>query len=104
MKQHTNNFRTVLKTLGRELDVKITYTENNETQIIELSDIIKVTPIINGGILKSVMKQLELELKVLIPQNTILNVQIGIKVGNSFEYMDYGNFIVRDESTYNADM
>ena len=104
MKQHTNNFKTALKTLGRELDVKITYTENNETQMIELSDIINVSPIINGGILKSVMKQLELELKVLIPQNTLLNVQIGLKVGNSFEYMNYGNFIVRDEPTYNADM
>ena len=104
MKQHTNNFRTALKTLGRELDVKITYTQNNETETIELSDIINASPIINGGILKSVMKQLELELKVLIPQNTILNVQIGIKVGNSFEYMNYGNFIIRDEPTYNADM
>ena len=104
MKQHTNNFRTALKTLGRELDVKITYTENNEIQTIELNDIINVSPIINGGILKSVMKQLELELKVLIPQNTIVNVKIGIKVGNSFEYMNYGNFIIRDEPTYNADM
>lgn len=103
MKQHTNNFRTALKTLGRELDVQLTYTENGETQIVELSDILNVTPIINGGIIKSVMKQLELELKVSIPQNTILNLAIGIKVGNSFEYMNYGNFIIRDEPIYNAD-
>lgn len=103
MKQHTNNFRTALTTLGRELDVQLTYTENGETQIVELSDILNVTPIINGGIIKSVMKQLELELKVSIPQNTILNLAIGIKVGNSFEYMNYGNFIIRDEPIYNAD-
>lgn len=103
MKQHTNAFRQNIKELGRQLDVKISYTLDNEEHIVELSNILNVSRIIEGGILKSVMKQLELELKEYIAKDTILNLQIGIKVGNDYEYMNYGNFIIRDEPTYNAD-
>lgn len=89
MKQHTQDFATDINKLGREIDNVITY--GNTTLRNELYS---VTPIVESNILKSVMKELDVETSVDIPIGTEINYQLGLKVGNDYEYLDYGNYIV----------
>lgn len=89
MKVHTSQFKDAIKNMGREIDSKITY--GNITLHDEL---FSVTPLFEGNILKSIMKQLDIESSVDIPINTIINYKLGVKVGNSYEYLDFGNYVV----------
>ena len=89
MKQHSQQLKQELLKLGRQIDNVVTY--GNTTLREELY---KVTPLFEGSILKSVMKQLDIETSQDIPEGTILNYQLGIKVGEEYEYLDYGNYIV----------
>lgn len=101
MKSHTTEFKNTIKNLGRELRAVITY--GNVT--IE-EEIYAVTPHFEGGILKSIMKQLDLELSVDIPLETVINCQIGILVNGSYEMLNFGNYVVyksekqEDTNTY----
>ena len=89
MKAHTTGFKENLIELGRELRGVITY---GNTTLEE--EIYSITPHYNADLLKSVMKQLDIELSVDIPLNTIINCQIGIKVNNNYEMLNYGNYVV----------
>ena len=101
MKQHTIDFKNQLTELGRELRGVITY---NDVTLEE--EIYSITPHYNADLLKSVMKQLDIELSVDIPLNTIINCQIGIKVNDDYEMLNYGNYVVyksekqEDTNTY----
>jgi len=101
MKQHTSQLKTIVKTMGKELDSIITY--GNTTLHDELYSI---SVLYEGNMLKSIMKQLDIESSVDIEINTILNYRLGIKVGEDYEYLDYGNFVVtksekqEDTNTY----
>ena len=101
MKAHTIGFKNAVKELGRQLRAVITY--GNVT--LE-EEIYAVTPHFEGGILKSIMKQLDLELSVDIPLETVLNCRIGILVNGSYEMLNYGNYVVyksekqEDTNTY----
>lgn len=94
MKAHTNNFKTNISLHGRELDSKITYELDGETVELGVEELNSISPHYEGNILKSVMKQLDIDSNVDIPLNTIINYQFGVKVGNSYEYLDFGNYIV----------
>lgn len=89
MKAHTSGFKSNLIELGRELRGVITY---GNTTLEE--EIMSITPHYNADLLKSVMKQLDLELSVDIPLGTVINCQIGIKVSNNYEMLNYGNYVV----------
>ncbi len=91
MKAHTSGFKDGLIELGRELRGVITY--NNTT--LE-DEILSITPHFNADILKSVMKQLDLELSIELPLDAVINCQIGIKVGDNYEMLNYGNYVVYD--------
>ena len=101
MKTHTTGFKNAEKELGRQLRAVITY--GNVT--LE-EEIYSITPHYNADLLKSVMKQLDLELAVDIPLETVLNCRIGILVNGSYEMLNYGNYVVyksekqEDTSTY----
>lgn len=101
MKTHTTGFKNAVKNLGRQLRAVITY--GNVT--LE-EEIYAVTPHFEGGILKSIMKQLDLELSVDIPLETVLNCQIGILVNGNYEMLNFGNYVVyksekqEDTNTY----
>lgn len=90
MKTHTNNFKNEIKKFGREIDSKIMYgtTELGKEQLNS------VTPHYEGSLLKSVMKQLDVDSNVEIPLETVINYQFGVKVGNEYEYLNYGNYVV----------
>ena len=94
MKTHTNNYKTAISSFGRELDSKITYTLDNEEIVLGMEDLYSVTPHYEGEILKSVMKQLDIECNVDIPLGTEVNYQFGVKAGNSYEYLNFGNYII----------
>lgn len=90
MKIHTNNYKNEISTLGKQLTSKITYGN------IELGedDLNSITPSFKSSILKSAMKQLDIDSNVDIPIGTEINYQFGLLVGNTYEYLDFGNYIV----------
>lgn len=97
MKTHTLDFKEEIKLLGRQQSVKITYTLNGEQIILTSEDINSVTPNYNANILKSVMKVLDIDSNIAIPKNTEIKFEYGILIGNEYEYLNYGNYIVAEE-------
>lgn len=102
MKQHTSQFKQIIPIIGRQLDDFITY--GNTTLRNELYS---VTTHYEAGLLKSVMKQLDIESSVLIPEGTVVNYQLGLLINGSYEYLDFGKYIVykveklEDKDRYN---
>lgn len=96
MKVHTQTFKEQIKEQGRELDSKITYTINNEKIELGNEELNFVTPHYQGNILKSVMKQLDLDSNIDIPLGTIINYKFGVRLygQGEFEYVNFGNYIV----------
>ena len=97
MKTHTSNFKEEIKLLGKQQDVRITYTINNEQIVLSSEDINSVTPNYEASLLKSVMKVLELDSNVSIPKDTEIKFEYGLLVNGTYEYLDYGNYIVAKE-------
>ena len=102
MKAHTTGFKNGIKELGRQLRAVITY---GNTTLEE--EIYSISPHFEANILKSVMKQLDVELSVDIPLETVINCKIGILVNGQYEMLNYGNYVVyksekqEDTNTYN---
>ena len=94
MRSHTTAFKQNISNIGRQFDSIITYELNNETIELGSEDLNSVTPHYKGDILKSVMKQLDVDSNVDIPIGTVINYQFGVDVNGSYEYLDYGNYIV----------
>ena len=94
MKTHSQDFKDNICLLGKQQEVKITYTENDEEKVLTGEDINNATPHYKADLLKSVMKELDLDSNVDIPVNTEINFQYGLLVDNEYEYLDYGNYIV----------
>lgn len=130
MKNVSENFKQAIKKYGRQIDVLITYRENGEDKFLDSDTLFSVTPITNGNILKSVMKQLNFESSVKVPKDTIINFKFGVLVDstlkvedinemkvsrlnnlkvnqlatlNGFEYINFGKYVVSEEPEYNAD-
>ena len=96
MKIHTNSFKNELIKFGREIDCVISYELSGETIELRSSELNSITPHYEGSILKSVMKQLDIESNVEIPKETVLNCQFGLKVNGEYEYLNFGNYVVYD--------
>ena len=94
MKAHTNNYKNCISSNGRELDSIISYELNGDTIELGAEDLNSITPHYKGDILKSVMKQLDIDTNVDIPLGTEINYQFGVKVNGQYEYLDFGNYIV----------
>lgn len=106
MKQCSQDFIQELQSLGRQVDCKVEYTLNSETITLH-DELYSISPSFKGNILKSVMKEMVIESSVEIPNETIINVKIGLLINNEeYEYLDYGNYVVFenekqvDENTY----
>lgn len=94
MKTHSQDFKNNICLLGKQQEVKITYIENDEEKILDGENINNATPHYEGSLLKSVMKELDLDSNVDIPKDTEINFQYGLLVGEQYEYLDFGNYIV----------
>lgn len=90
MKTHTNNFKQEIKKFGRQVDSKITIGST----VLRKENLNAVTPSFQGAILKSVMKQLDIDSDTDIPLNSVLNYKFGVKINGEYEYIDFGNYIV----------
>ena len=94
MKTHTNNFKNEIKLYGKQLDSKIIYPSLSGTVELGVDELNSITPHYEGGILKSVMRGLTIDSNVEIPKGTMLNYQFGVLVNGTFEYINFGNYIV----------
>ena len=92
MKTHTNNFKNQIKLIGKEIDSKITFGETE----LGKEHLNAVTPSFQSSILKSAMKQLDIDSNVYIPVGSVLKYEFGVKVNGEYEYLDFGNYIVKD--------
>ena len=90
MKTHTSSFKEQIKLIGKEIDSRITFGST----VLGKDDLNAVTPSYQGAILKSVMKQLDIDSNVEIPIGTILKYEFGLKVNGEYEYINYGNYVV----------
>ena len=90
MKAHSQEFKEKIKEFAKQIDSKITYTLNNETIELSAEQLNSITPNYEGSILKSVMKELQIESKTEIPIGTEINYQFGLKINeaprNIFDY------------------
>ena len=109
MKLHTSEFKNEIKEFGRQIDSIITYTINNETTELGDEELNSVTPRYEGAILKSIMKQLEIDSNIEIPVGTIINYHFGVKVRDeevdeevkndyrkNYDYINFGNYVVKE--------
>jgi len=94
MKAHTSEFKETIPLLGREIDAKISYLSGGVLVELGKEDLNSITPNYEGSILKSVMKNLDIDSNVDIPVNTILNFQFGVLIEDEYEYLNYGNYVV----------
>ena len=94
MKAHSSDLKTIISKMGKQLDNIITYELNGETIELGNDDLNSISPHYKADILKSVMKQLDIDSNVDIPLGTEINYQFGVKVNGQYEYLNYGNYIV----------
>ena len=76
------DFKNKIKDFGREINSKITYQSDGETIELGNEQLNSVTPHYESSILKSTMKQLDIDSNVDIPLETELNYQFGLKIEN----------------------
>ena len=106
MKAHTSDFKNEIKKLGKQIDAKITYELNGDTIELGAEELNSVKPLFKTSLLKSAMKQLNIDSVENIPLGTIVNAQFGLLVGDEYEYIDFGNYVVysseksEDEQSY----
>lgn len=95
MKAHTSNFKNSIKQFGRQLDSKITYQLNGGTIELGAEVLNSITPNFKSNILKSAMKELVIDSNIDIPVGTILKYEFGVLVDDEYEYINFGNYIVK---------
>lgn len=95
MRVHTNGLKNELKEV-KEQDYKVSYG----TTVISGNDLKNFNPVVNSDLLKSVMKEFYFETSKLIEKGTVVNAKQGILVNGIYEYIDYGDYIIK-ESEYN---
>ena len=89
MRQHTSDFKNKIKQMGREIK---SVAMHGSTEL-ELFD---VRYSFEGNILKSVMRCLEIECTDELQKDDVITYKLGLKVGNAYEYMEFGSFIVKE--------
>ena len=92
MKTHTSEFKAQIPLHGRELDDIVTFTIGGVTTELGNEDLNSITPHYEGAILKSVMKQLDIDSNTEIPVGTELNYKIGVKTRSGKNLFNYKLF------------
>lgn len=106
MKTHSQGFKDEICLLGKQQELKLIYTNNNEEITLTGENIYSANFAYKADLLKSVMKEIDLEVDTDIPVNTIFNIQYGLLVNNQYEYLNFGNYVVfssekqEDKNTY----
>ena len=87
MKAHTTEYKENLITYGRELDYILKRKKDNQFVLIDSERILYANRSFQSDLLKTVMKQLDLELNTNIEEKEIISFQFGIKTNENFEYL-----------------
>lgn len=95
MKEHSSGFKEQIALMGRQQSILITYTENGNIIQLTNDEINSAIPNYQCNLLKSAMKNLEIDSNIEIPEGTKFNFKYGILVNNEYEYIDYGQYIVK---------
>lgn len=92
MKQRTTAFKKEIKTIGKQQEIQITFGE----LLIDSENINSVNYSYDGSLLKSIMKQLNIDSNINIPINAEIGLKYGLLVNGIYEYLDFGKFIVTE--------
>lgn len=90
MKQHSSEFKTNISLLGKQQEVQIIFRNTTLTS----EEINSITYSYEGSLLKSIMKQLEIDSNINIPVGTEISLKYGLFVNDNYEYLDFGKYIV----------
>lgn len=108
MKVVSQTFKENIKEMGRGIDAIITHSLDGQDIKLGNEELNSIKPIYQGALLKSIMKELDIDSNVDIPLGTVINFRFGINLDNSeFEYINFGNYIVyssekqEDTNSYN---
>lgn len=104
MKIITNNFKNNITSIGRQFNDKITYTLGNEVIQLTQENIFSVSLRYESKLLGCTMKQLEINIDRDIPQGTVIKYEIGLLVNGNYEYLDMGNYIVKEPAENQVDL
>ena len=91
MKAVSNEYKNAIKQLGKQIYASII---TSESERFTSETINSITLHYEGSILKSVMKQLDIDINEDIPVGTNFDCFFGVLVGNEYEEILLGNFIV----------
>lgn len=91
MKLHTSDFTQELKTYGKQQTVRITLKDG---ALIDSENINGATPSYEAKLLSSVMKGITIDSNIEIPKDTELKFEYGLLVNGSYEYINYGYYVV----------
>lgn len=94
MRTVTQDYIDEIHSFGKQIDSKVIYTLNGVETELGATDLNSVSLHYEGALLKSVMKQLDIDSNVEIPLNTILEYQFGVLVDGEYEYTSFGQFVV----------
>ena len=121
MKTVTNGFKEQITQLGREIDFKIflhtndkiitedgkflmtqdnlnliveQFNENEIDETITGEDIYNVSLVNKGTLLSTMMKEFDFEIKQDLRVGDLVDCSFGLKVNDSYEYVNYGRYIV----------
>ena len=134
MKTVTNDFKEQIAKLGREIDCKFSLhtndkiiTENGKflmtqanqhlvveqfddtevDEVINAEDIYSVSIVTRGKLLSTMMKELDFEVSHDLRIGDVIDCEFGVKVNDSYEYVNYGSYMVyskefnEDTKTFN---
>ena len=94
MRTHTSEYKNNIKQMGREIKAIVTAINGSTSLEIPEEKVNSITYSYNANILKSNMKELDLDIAQALPLNSVVNLQFGVKVNDEYEMLDYGYFIV----------
>lgn len=103
MRVYPDGYLDKITEFGRQIESEITYTVNEETIILTVEDINKIQVIYNADFFRTIMTRVDIETKVHIPKNTIINIKFGVKIDEEYPKVDFGNYKIIEEPVFNAD-
>lgn len=98
-------YNEIMQTAGKDFEIRVYYDKDGvETNISEnyQDDFVSATPSFNAPLVGTVMKGIELELKVLVPNYPVYMEVTAIYESNS-AIKTYGPYYFKENPTFNAD-
>lgn len=95
-------YNEIMSKAGRKINPKVSYYDGDTQVVVSNDNYISGKPKFETGLIGTVMKGLELELKVLIPSNTI-NFENEASYENESAIKKYGEYNLKETPTFNAD-